>query len=75
MYDVELFRKRLKLEIVKSGLTYKKIEEKTGICWYTVSNMIRGRSCGTFSSVVKLCDLLGVSIDSLVLEQEAKEDV
>lgn len=75
MYNIELFRKRLKKKLVNSGLTYKQIEEKTGICYHTISNFIRGRSYGTFDSVVKLCDFLEVSIDSLILEQEVEDDV
>lgn len=55
----------LKIAIIKKDLNGVKIAEVMGVTEATVSRWVNGKGIPNFEQLIKLADLLGVSLDYL----------
>lgn len=59
------FHERLAYYVIKSKKRTSQIKEATGISAGSITNWCSGRIKPKYENVVKLCDYLGISINSL----------
>lgn len=62
---MEKFHKKLKVLRKKKGLTQQQIADEIGVNRGSYSNWEKGKREPSFKNLVKLADLLEVSLDSL----------
>ena len=65
MITSNIFPQRLKELRLKKGLTQTELGEKVGVKQNTFTNWENGKREPSFENLVKLADLLEVSLDSL----------
>lgn len=59
---------KLKIELMKRNITQKQLAEMCGLSLATISNTVRGRSCGG-KAVLKIAQALGIELEDLKLEE------
>lgn len=59
---------KLKIELMKRNITQKQLAEMCGLSLTTISNTVRGRSCGG-NAVLKIAQALGMELEDLKLEE------
>lgn len=63
--DMTIFTERLKELRLKKGLTQTELGEKVGVKQNTFTNWEKGKREPSFENLIKLADLLEVSLDWL----------
>lgn len=71
-YSKEAIGRRLKSGLVDSGMSNADLAEKTGVSEWTVKEWCGGRSGMTLENAIKVCDVLGWSLDKLAVRDERK---
>lgn len=69
-YDIDLLAKRLRSERTKQGYTQKELARLTGCSLKTISYAETGKFNPTIWSLVQICNVLDISIDSLLETHE-----
>lgn len=64
---------RLKQIIKERGLTQSKIAEAMKVSTVSVSQWASGKSIPSLKSLVKLTEILGVTLDELVISEKRKK--
>lgn len=59
---------KLNIELMKRNITQKQLAEMCGLSLATISNTVRGRSCGG-KAVLKIAQALGMELEDLKLEE------
>lgn len=67
-HEMFIDRYKLKIELMKRNITQKKLAEMCGLSLATISNTVRGCSCGG-KAVFKIAQALGMKIEDLKLEE------
>lgn len=67
-HEMSIDRYKLKIELMKRNITQKQLAEMCGLSLATISNTVRGRSCGG-KAVLKIAQALGMELEDLKLEE------
>lgn len=67
-HEMFIDRYKLKIELMKRNITQKQLAEMCGLSLATISNTVRGRSCGG-KAVLKIAQALGMELEDLKLEE------
>lgn len=63
-HEMFIDKYKLRIELTKRGITQKQLAEMCGLSIATISNTVRGRSCGG-KAVFKIAQALGMKIEDL----------
>lgn len=67
-HEMVIDKYKLRIELMKRGITQKQLAEMCGLSLATISNTVRGCSCGG-KAVFKIAQVLGMKIENLKLEE------
>lgn len=72
-YDVSVFGKRLREERKRQGYSQERLAEELNMQRKTINNWEKSRSAPNFTLLVSACEVLDISIDSLLETQLRNE--
>ena len=67
-HEMLIDKYKLRIELMKRNITQQQLAEMCGLSLATISNTVRGRSCGG-KAVIKIAQALGMELEDLKLEE------